>query len=212
MLSALADGLEKTMPGIAIPHEIGSIKLPDPASDRARPLIDLLAKRHSARDFSPKPLSLDVLSALLWSAFGINRSATNGRTAPSAHDWQEIETFAVLPDAAYRYDAAAHTLRLVRTGDLRALTGTQDFVGGAALDLVYVADFGKMGGATAEQRTFFASADAAVIAQNVYLFCAATDLATVVRGLVDRRKLAAALGLAERERIVLAQSVGYPAR
>ena len=101
-------------------------------------------------------------------------------------------------------------LKLVRTGDLRPLTGPQDFVGSAAVDLVYVADFSKMGDANDEQRTFFAAADAAVIAQNVYLFCACAGLATVVRGLVDRRRLAPALGLARHERIVLAQSVGYP--
>lgn len=86
----------------------------------------------------------------------------------------------------------------------------QDFPAGAPVNLVYVADFAKMVDATDEQRAFFAAADAAFIAQNVYLFCACSGLATVVRGLVDRRTLAAALGLSHHERIVLAQSVGYP--
>jgi len=192
-------------------HEIGSIDLPAPQWERAEPLLKLLAQRRSSREFSPKSLPLEMLSALLWAAFGVNRSTTGGRTAPSAHNWQEVEVFAVLSDGAYRYDAAMHRLHLMRSGDLRALTGVQDFVGGAPLDLVYVADFAKMTDATEEQRTFFASADAAVIAENVYLFCAAVDLATVVRGLLDRRKLAAALGLTSSQRIVLAQTVGYPA-
>jgi len=153
---------------------------------------------------------MDVLPTLVRAAFGINRPETAGRTAPSAHDWQEIDVFAVLADAAYRYDAVRDALRLVKAGDLRPMTGLQDFVGGAPLDLVYVADFGKMSGATDEQRTFFASADAAVIAQNVYLFCACTGLETVVRGLIDRRKLAPALGLGVHQRIILAQTVGFP--
>jgi nitroreductase len=63
---------------------------------------------------------------------------------------------------------------------------------------------------THEQRAFFAAADAGVIGQNVYLFCACTGLASVVRGLIDRRKLAAALGLGVDQRIILAQSVGFP--
>jgi nitroreductase len=88
----------------------------------------------------------------------------------------------------------------------------QDFVGGAPLDLVYVANFGRMTDATPEQRTFYAAADAGLIAENVYLFCAATGLATVVRGLIDRRRLAPLLGLSVDERVVLAQTVGYPAR
>jgi nitroreductase len=198
------------MSNVAAAHEIGSIELPAPQWDRASPLLEVLNARHSTREFSTRALPLEVLSTLLWAAFGINRAERAGRTAPSAHNWQEIDVFAVLADAAYRYDAAAHALRLVKAGDLRSLTGTQDFVGGAPLELVYVADFAKMIDARREQRTFFASADAAAIAQNVYLFCACAGLATVVRGLIDRRKLAAALGLGIDQRIVLAQTVGFP--
>lgn len=196
------------MKGAEAMNEVGRIALPEPAWGRAAPLLEMLRARRSSREFSPESLALPVLSALLWAAFGVNRDATHGRTAPSAHDWQEIEVYAVQPEGAYRYDATSHALHLVKSGDLRPLTGTQDFVGGAPLDLVYVADFGKMHDATAEQRTFYAAADAAVIAQNVYLFCAAAGLATVVRGLIDRRSLAAALGLAVDHRIVLAQTVG----
>jgi nitroreductase len=48
------------------------------------------------------------------------------------------------------------------------------------------------------------------IAQNVYLACAAFGLGTVLRGLVERRALAVALGLPVTQRITLAQSVGVP--
>jgi nitroreductase len=167
--------------------------------------------RRSTRAFSPRPLPQELLSTLLWAAFGINRSASGGRTAPSAHNWQEIDVYAALPDALYRYDARAHALNLSVSGDLRPLTGVQDFVGAAPLNLVYVADFSRMKDASETDRTFFAATDAAVIAQNVYLFCAAMDLAVVVRGLVDRKKLAPAMGLRRDQRIVLAQSVGFPA-
>jgi hypothetical protein len=80
----------------------------------------------------------------------------------------------------------------------------------APLNLVYVADFSLMAEASAEDRPFFAAADAAVIAQNVYLFCAYAGLATVVRGLVDRKRLARAMGLRTDQRIALAQTVGFP--
>jgi len=46
--------------------------------------------------------------------------------------------------------------------------------------------------------------------QNVYLYCAAAGLAPVVRGLIDRRRLAHALGLRTTQRIALAQTVGHP--
>jgi nitroreductase len=81
----------------------------------------------------------------------------------------------------------------------------------APLNLVYVADFNRMPDAQPEERHFLAGADAGCIAQNVYLFCTSAGLATVVRGLINRAELAAALGLSNTERIALAQTVGYPA-
>jgi nitroreductase len=174
--------------------------------------LDALKSRKSARAFSSRELPRDLLSTLLWAAFGMNRPATGGRTAPSAHGWQEIDVFAALPDALYRYEARAHALTRVVGKDLRALTGVQDFVATAPLNLVYVANFARMQGASAEERTFFAATDAAVIAQNVYLLCAAMNLAVVVRGLVDRKKLAPAMALRAEQRIVLAQTVGFPSQ
>ncbi|MFZ1990010.1 MAG: nitroreductase family protein [Alphaproteobacteria bacterium] len=199
------------MPTAAFARTDNVIKLPQPNIQSGGELIEALKARRSTRSFSPRALPQDVLSTLLWAAFGINRPLTGGRTAPSAHGWQEVDVYAVLADGAYRYDAKANALARAADKDLRAFTGMQDFVATAPLNLVYVADFALMTGASEEDRTFYASADAAVIAQNVYLFCAATCLATVVRGLVDRKQLAPALGLRLKQRIVLAQTVGYPA-
>ncbi|MBF8253669.1 MAG: nitroreductase [Deltaproteobacteria bacterium] len=195
----------------ALAQESRVIQLPQPQTTGGGELLQALKSRKSSRTFSARPLPQDLLSTLLWAAFGINRPATGGRTAPSAHDWQEIEVYAALPDALYHYDAAAHALILAVARDLRPLTGVQEFVAAAPLNLVYVADFSRMKDASETDRTFFAATDAAVIAQNVYLFCAAMNLAVVVRGLVDRKKLAPAMGLRRDQRIVLAQSVGYPA-
>jgi nitroreductase len=80
------------------------------------------------------------------------------------------------------------------------------------LNLVYVANLSRMGMASAEDRTFYSTADTGFISQNVYLFCASEGLATVVRGLVDREALAKALGLKRDQRVTLAQTIGYPLR
>lgn len=196
------------MSTITLNLETDTVVLPEPALPSAATLEQALKGRRSWRAFSPEPLSLETLSALLWAGFGVNRRATGDRTAPSAHNWQEIAIFAVMAIGAFRYDARGHRLLLVKAEDLRAATGTQDFVATVPLNLVYVADFARMGDAKAEDQTFLAGADAGCIAQNIYLCCACMDLATVVRGLIDRRRLAAALGLSKTERVVLAQSVG----
>ena len=116
-----------------------------------------------------------------------------------------------MENGLFRYDYKAHALQLVKPVDLRRQTGLQDFTGIAPLDLVYVADFGRMEGAGMDDKVMYSAADTGFIAQNVYLCCAAEGLATVVRGLLDRRALGEAMGLDAHHRIVLAQTVGYPA-
>ena len=93
--------------------------------------------------------------------------------------------------------------------DVRAQTGTQSYVKDAPLDLVYVADLAKTGGASPD-RDMYVAADVGFIAQNVYLFCASEGLAAVVRGSIDRPALAKVMNLKSDQKIILAQTVGYP--
>ena len=186
-----------------------SILLPPPTKHGGLPLMDALARRRSSRDFASAPLPLPLLSDLLWSAYGMNR-AGGGRTAPSALNAQEIDVFVALSSGAYLYDATAHQLNLVAASDLRRVTGYQDFVDEAPLDLVYVADHARMGLVPVAQRESYASTAAGAIAQNVYLFSASNDLATVIRAWIDRAAIADALGLTHDQQVLLSQTVGYP--
>lgn len=171
--------------------------------------MDTLARRHSSREFAPDVLPLPVLSGLLWAAYGINRP-DGGRTAPSALNAQEVEVYAALPQGAYRYDAGAHALNLVSAADVRRVTGYQDFVDDAPLDLVFVADYSRLGMVPATQRESYASVAAGAISQNVYLYAAAMGLATVIRAWIDRAAIADALGLSHDQHVLLSQTVGYP--
>jgi len=198
--------------GVGYAEADDMVRLPAPAMTGGKPLLQALAERHSTRDYSTRALPEQVLSNLLWAAAGVNRPASGKRTAPSARDWREIDIYVALAQGVYRYDANGHALVLVRGEDLRAATGVQDFVAQAPVNLVYVAELSRMAGAGSEQQTLYTAADTGFIAQNVYLFCASEGLATVVRGSVDREALAAQLGLGEHQRIILAQTVGYPAQ
>jgi SagB-type dehydrogenase family enzyme len=189
-------------------HAATSIALPSPDKTGGLPLMEALSKRHSARDFSPDELPLPVLSNLLWAAFGVNR-IEGGRTAPSALNAQEVDVFVALPSGGYRYDAATHTLRLTAASDLRRVTGYQDFVDEAPLDLVFVADHSRLSMVPVENRTLFAYAAAGAISQNVYLFAASNNLSTVIRAWIDRAAIADALGLAHDQQVLLSQTVGY---
>lgn len=186
-----------------------TIELPPPGKEGGAPLMDALSQRRSAREFSPRDLPSQTLSDLLWAAYGVNR-LDGGRTAPSALNAQEIDLYVALPTGAYLYDASANLLRLVAGRDLRSVTGYQDFVDAAPLDLVFVADHGRMSFVPVGQREGYAFAAAGAISQNVYLFCASSGLATVIRAWIDREAIANALGLSHDQQVMLSQTVGYP--
>lgn len=188
-----------------------TIALAPPLSDGGTTLIAALTKRQSVRQFAPTPLSRQQLSELLWAADGINRPETGGRTAPSAHGLNEIDLYVALPEGVYQYEPVAHQLRLKHAVDARNLTGYQDFVGKAPLDLVYVVNHTRADQMPEMLRETFAGVAAGAISQNVSLYCASAGLGCVVRGWLNQRLLAEALSLNEDEIPVLAQTVGQPA-
>lgn len=187
-----------------------TIRLPPPRLEGGLPLMQALARRQSQRAFSSAPLDDATLSDLLWAAAGVNRPDLGGRTAPSAMNAQELVLYAAMPQGLYRYEPDTHELRRVVASDVRGVTGYQDFVDDAALDLIYVADHGRMGLVPAAQRTAYACAAAGAMAQNVYLACASAGLATVVRAWFDREALGRAMHLSNDEQLLLAQTVGLP--
>lgn len=197
-------------PVIMLGQELKPLTLPAPQTDGGKPLMQALKERHSTREFSTAQLPPQVLSNLLWAAFGINRPDSGKRTAPSAMNWQEIDVYVALPDGLYVYDAKGNKLDPVLAQDVRGATGQQPFVKDAALNLVYVADLAKTGKASGEERDFYTGADVGFIAQNVYLFCASEGLAVVVRGGVDRTALGKLMKLRPDQKILLSQTVGYP--
>ncbi len=183
--------------------------LPPPRATGGRPLIDALKLRRSIREFADRPLPPQMLSDLLWAAFGVNRPSGD-RTAPYWRHVMVIDVYAALADGVWLYDAKEHQLEQHLTADIRKETGTQEFVGTAPLNLVYVAHGERMQDVTPEERRLYSSVDVGFIGQNVYLFCASEGLATVFRGSVDTRRLATLMQLGDGQFVTFAQSVGYP--
>ncbi len=186
------------------------VKLPPPQTDGGKPLMQCLKARQSSREFSLEKIPLQTLSNLLWAGYGINRPESGKRTAPSAVNWQNIDIHVATVDGFFLYDAKEHALVQISKEDIRALTGTQDFVKTAPVNLVYVADFSKIPRGTYEDKRFYSSAHAGFISQNVYLFCASEGLATVVRASINREELSKKMNLRPDQHIIFAQTVGYP--
>ncbi len=190
--------------------ELKPIVLPKPRTDGGKPLMQALKERKTTRAFSSEPLPMQVLGDMLWAACGVNRPETGHRTAPTARNWQQIDVYVALEQGLYLYDAKTHTLQPVLAKDIRAETGPQPFVKDAPVNLIFVADYAKMGNASEKDKEFYAATDTGYISQNVYLYCASEGLATVVRGMVNRTALAEVMKLRPDQKVILAQTVGYP--
>jgi hypothetical protein len=197
----------------SVAHDPVAIDLPAPQKTGGKPLMDALSARATSRNFTANEPALppQQLSNLLWAGFGINRP-DGKRTAPTAHNSQNITIHVLLDTGAYTYEPAKNQLRRVivngqPVGDIRALGGTQDFARNAPVTLIYVCDaiFHTSAGAIPPLQT--SAIHAGAIAQNVSLYCASAGLKGGVRMSIPKEKLAAALGITPN-RIILAQSIG----
>ena len=199
------------VPAVVLPAVAAAqaLALPPPRAEGGQPLIAALKLRRSTREYADRPLPPQVLSDLLWAAFGANRPSGD-RTAPYWRHVMVMDIYVSMADGVWLYDPKAHALLPHLKDDIRAQTGVQDFVGTAPLNLVYVAHGERMTGVSAEERRLYASVDTGFIGQNVYLFCASEGLATVFRGSFDGAKLAQTLQLPEGQFVTFAQTVGYP--
>jgi len=196
-------------PAVAKSAPSSSTSLPPPHTDGGQPLLRALKLRRSIREYAARPIPPQVLSDLLWAAFGVNRPSGD-RTAPYWRHVMVIDLYVAMSDGVSIYDPKAHALLPYLPDDIRAQTGLQDFVGTAPLNLVYVAHGERMTDVSPEDRRLYASVDTGFIGQNVYLFCASEGLATVFRGAVDYAKLGRTLRLPVQQFVTFAQTVGYP--
>lgn len=184
-----------------LPITAQDIKLNAPNKNSGKSLMQALSERKSSREFVDKELSISVLSNLLWAANGFNRE--DKRTAPTANDKQEIELYVVLKSGVYLYDAKKSVLKLIKSGDHRKSTGSQDFVAHASANIIFVADLDE-----ASSREY-AYTDCGFVAQNIYLFAASEELGAVTRGWYDKDVLAKLLELPLHKEVLLTQSVGF---
>ncbi|MGM0624968.1 MAG: SagB/ThcOx family dehydrogenase [Bacteroidota bacterium] len=208
----LALSLFVILPVMMMAQKSEITELPEPDRTGGMPLMEALDKRQSSREYDDKMLSDQQVSDLLWAAWGINRE--NGKhTAPSSRNKQEMEVYMSTAEGLFLYLPEKHALKKVFDKDIRAITGGQDFVDDAAVNLIFVADYRKAGeDVTADDYRSTSGTNAGFMSQNVYLYCASEGLATVVRGWFDREKLHKTMQLEDFRDVILCQTVGFPAK
>lgn len=224
-LTVLADAVPSLAHEPATPN-LQPITLPKLEKDGGKSVLAALWERKTNRNVSEEKLPLQVLSNLLWAAWGVNREngprGQIGRTAASASNSQEIDLYVAMAEGIYLYEAVPHRLAPVVAGDHRGKVGGRGRGGAAAkapVSLVFVADIAKFSKARlqepglrdAEIQKSYYNVATGLIAGNVYLFAASQGLAAWFHN-CNKPALAAELKLRPEQHVLYAQTVGYPAK
>jgi hypothetical protein len=203
-------------------EELQPIALPKPEKDGGKSVLAALAERKTIRTISPDPLPPQMLSNLLWAAFGVNRPegvrGKPGRTAASASNSQEIDLYVALPQGVYLYEAVPHRLTPIAAGDFRARSG-RGAAATAPVNIFFVVDLAKyvlqgqpdrsIGDAEVQKSYYFVATG--LIASNIYLFAASQGLAAWFHN-CNKVETVKEFKLRPEQRVLFAQTVGYLAR
>lgn len=202
--------------------QLKPISLPKPDADGGKSVLAALKERKTTRNISDKEIPPQVLSNVLWAAFGVNREkgafGKAGRTAASASNSQEIDLYVALPDGVYLYEAVPHRLAPVVAGDFRGRAG-RGAAASAPVNIFYVVDLSRYDtgpgqpdrriGDPEVQKSYYYT-DTGLIAGNVYAFAASQGLAAWFHN-CSRDAAAKEFKLRPDQRVLFAQTVGYPA-
>ncbi len=176
---------------------------------------EALKQRRSTKRFGRGDIAREKVLEVLWAANGVNRPDSDGRTAPAWHGAKNIDIYVALEDGVSLYDPVANALEKVSEADIRADVSPTAFVRRAPAVLIYVSDRQKLEAAAGdiatsapEELEIAARVNSAVMAQNVYLFCAAEGLGTCLLGTVDRAAIHSALEFQEHLTVTYIQPVG----
>lgn len=190
--------------------EVGGeeIALPKPIPE-SKSLTECLQARRSIRTYTDEMISLEQLSALLWSGNGINRE-DGKRTAPSAMNKQSVTIYVTFEKGAYKYDHQNHKLVRLSDQDVRPLKA-------APVELLLTSNLvnDKPGDDPAKSLDFalMRGIDSGTVAQNIALYCAAQDIATVIRmQRGDTDALKSALNLADNEYPLFNMALGFESK
>jgi nitroreductase family protein len=203
------------------------LPLPEPNLVSRTSLEEALRLRQTVRDISGKKLDTQLLSDLLFAACGVNRRSGPfggpGLTAASASNSHEVDVYVALEEGVYVFEPRSHGLTPVVAEDVRGLAlgpNEQKVERHAPIQLIFVVDLEKLDRTSGfeepglhdpEIQKSYYFVDTGLIAANVYLFAASRGLACWFHN-CDRAGLTAKLGLKKRQRVLFAQSVGYPIR
>jgi len=191
-----------------------AVFLPAPQTNGGMTVAEALARRRSVRDFADRRVPIEALSQLCWAAQGITDCSQGLRTAPSAGALYPLTVFVVTAEGVDEYQPAGHSLRRVRSGDvrdrLRESADSQSWVSAAPLCLVISTDVSRTAAKYGGRAERYCLLEAGHSAQNVLLQATALGLTGVPVGAFDDQQVSATLRLPPNLRPLYLLPLGYP--
>lgn len=173
------------------------IRLPEPDKTGKTTLMQALEDRHSDREFSDREIDERTLSSILWAAYGVNRD-DGKRTIPTAMDKKDLAVYVFTKNGIWLYDADNNLLKQQSDQNYMDLFQKQDYMTTVPVILVYT-------GSTED----YAAMHAGSSYQNVELYAAANNMASIVRGFFEHDKVAEVLKLPKEQRVIISQAIGW---
>ena len=190
------------------------VKLPSPEY-QGMTVEEAIRKRRSVRNYSPKSLSIQQLSQLLFAAQGITGKMYGQplRSTPSAGALYPFEIYLVvnnvqgLSRGIYHYVIRNHELEFIKPGDFSGqITDAgleQDMLGEADVTFILSAIFDRTRQKYGERGFRYVYIEAGHISQNIYLQAVSLGLGSVGVGAFLDEKVNQLVGIDGREEAAL---------
>ena len=149
------------------------MRLAEPKTRGEMSLEETLVRRRSKRRFSPRKLTWEQISQLLWAGQGLTEAKRGFRTAPSAGATFPLELYAVTAEGAFHYHTDKHELEKVLASDIRlSLSGAalrQRSIEEAPLSIVVAAVYQRVGATYGPRAERYTHIEVGHAAQNIHL-------------------------------------------
>ncbi|MEW5702856.1 MAG: SagB/ThcOx family dehydrogenase [Candidatus Zixiibacteriota bacterium] len=185
---------------------------------------EAIARRHSVRAFSDRPLSLAHVGHMLQSAYGITqqRGGIGHRGVPSAGGFFPLELYVVvarvdsLAPGLYHFNAADTSLESIQAGDFRErlhrAANSQDALASPSATILICAHYERTTARYAARGRRYIDMEVGAVCQNIYLQATALGLGTCAVGAFDDEAANRLLDLdGKNEAVLLLMPVGHPA-
>lgn len=197
------------------------IELPPPSLRSGMEVEESIGRRRSIRSYLKKPLSLQIISQLLWAAQGITEPRLKFRAAPSAGATYPLEVYVHvkeggvidLPAGIYKYNPYDHSIKVVRLGDyskeLYEAALWQQWVLNAPINIIITAIYERTTRRYGKRGIRYVHMEVGHVGENIYLQSVALGLGTVAIGAFYDDRVWEILGKPKNEHPLYIMPVGY---